>query len=466
MLEAARARLADLIRPAAPSAVRRFDAAAGGRRWSGTPHFGAIGPETLAAGPSLRSRARHAVANQSLAANAVSLYATGLVGAGVTAASGHPDPEMRRALDDGFAAWGARVGWPALQEAAVRALVTDGEALLRLGLDDDGAPTVQHLAAEQLDEAMTVNLADGRFIVGGVEFGADETPVAYHVRPMRPTAVWSDYAPAVRVPAEDVLHVFRPMGAGAVRGVSWFAPVLLALSEYDQFADAALYSAKIQAMLCGFLLDMNGAGAPFDDDLTDISLEPGTIRRLPAGFDVKFTSPQQMQQASDFADKIIRSIAAGLHIPEFLLGGDMRSVNYSSARTALVQFRQHLEQIQYNLLVPKLLAPVWRRWVTMAVLSGEIDAPGFDAEPKPYFAFEAYFPAAPWVDPSKDAQATREMIAAGLMSRRQAVASLGYSVERLDAEIAADREREAALGLRFGAPAAAAEPQPEESEDA
>lgn len=37
----------------------------------------------------------------------------------------------------------------------------------------------------------------------------------------------------------------------------------------------------------------------------------------------------------------------------------------------------------------------------------------------------------------------------GLMSRRQAVAQLGYSIDELDAEIAADKAREAALGLSF-----------------
>ena len=49
----------------------------------------------------------------------------------------------------------------------------------------------------------------------------------------------------------------------------------------------------------------------------------------------------------------------------------------------------------------------------------------------------------------KDAQAQTLLLEKGLLSRRQAVAALGYSVERLGAEIAADREREAALGLNF-----------------
>jgi capsid protein len=36
-----------------------------------------------------------------------------------------------------------------------------------------------------------------------------------------------------------------------------------------------------------------------------------------------------------------------------------------------------------------------------------------------------------------------------LKSRRQAVAERGYSVEQLDEEISADRQREAAMGLSF-----------------
>ena len=43
------------------------------------------------------------------------------------------------------------------------------------------------------------------------------------------------------------------------------------------------------------------------------------------------------------------------------------------------------------------------------------------------------------------------LIDAGLTSRRQVVAERGWSIEALDAEIAADRARESALGLNFGA---------------
>jgi capsid protein len=165
-------------------------------------------------------------------------------------------------------------------------------------------------------------------------------------------------------------------------------------------------------------------------------LEPGIVRRLPAGFDIKFSSPQQAQQTAEFVGHQIRAIAAGLGLPSHLVDGDLRSANYSSLRAGLVAYRQRLEQDQFGTIIPQLVAPLFAR------VTGETAA-------------EFYPPAQPWVDPLKDAQATREAIAAGLMSRRQAVAALGYDVVALDREIAADRAREAALGLAFPATPAA-----------
>jgi capsid protein len=64
-----------------------------------------------------------------------------------------------------------------------------------------------------------------------------------------------------------------------------------------------------------------------------------------------------------------------------------------------------------------------------------------------------------WVDPLKDARAEIEQIGAGLKSRSQALSERGYDADQVDAEIAADRERERRLGLSFtGAKSEPAEP--------
>ena len=104
---------------------------------------------------------------------------------------------------------------------------------------------------------------------------------------------------------------------------------------------------------------------------------------------------------------------------------------------------------QYGTLAPQLLKPVFQRAITSLILTGKLEAPDFEASPRDWLGAEFIMPAQPWIDPAKDAKAASDMIAAGLKSRRQAVAELGWSVEALDAEIAADRAREAALGLAF-----------------
>ena len=116
----------------------------------------------------------------------------------------------------------------------------------------------------------------------------------------------------------------------------------------------------------------------------------------------------------------------------------MTGANYSSLRAGLLPFRQRVEQIQYGILVPQLLRPIWRRVVTWGVLSGELAAPDFEANPRDYLACEWLPPAFMQVDPAKQVQADVAEMNAGLTSRRKLVAARGWALEGLDAEIAAD----------------------------
>jgi len=406
------------------------------------------------------------IANNPWAANGVQVLTTALVGAGITPASVHPTPAVRKLLGNTFAAWSDRADadgvtdFGGLQSAATAAMIGDGEAFFHVIVTPDGL-RLRLFPAEMVDASHTVELGNGRRIVAGIEFDAAGNRVAYHVSPVRPTDTYTNYAPPVRVRASDIIHLFRPLGAGQVRGISWLAPVLLRLSELDQLEDALLVGAKVAAMHAGFLVDQNGAATgenPYSDgqqsgSILESGLEPGTLKFLPPGWDVKFSTPQQAAESIGFAQLQLRAVAAGLGVPEHLLTGDLRGANYSSLRAGLVAFRQRLEQIQYHILIPQLLRPVWERVLTLEVLRGSLDAPDFEWRMADYLAAEWYPPAQPWVDPLKDIQAEALAVQNGFRSRRQVVAAQGYGVEDLDAEIAADNRRAAELGLTFSNPA-------------
>ena len=442
---------------------RRFDGASA-TRWSlDGARFGNLNAEISAAAQPLRERSRHAVNNNSHAAAGVAAWDSSLVGAGITATAQHPDTAVRQALQAAWNRWRAgadadgRTDFDGVVASAVRSMVVDGEAFLLMTAGERGLQ-LRQIPAEMVDAAYSVELGGGARIYAGIEFDASSRRVAYWVRPLDSSAVFETYAPPVRVAAEDVIHLFRPLGPGQVRGAPWLAPCLVALRELDQLLDALLVGAKVAAMHAGFLTDQNGTSTSnlFEGvqvgSILESGLEPGTLKVLPAGYDIRFSTPAQAQQTVEFAKMQLRSVASGLGVPEHLMTGDLSGANYSSLRAGLVDFRRRIEVIQFHVLVPQMLRPIWERFVTLAALSGSLDAPSFEATSEDYFACEWIPPAQDWVDPAKDADATATMIASGLMSRRQAVAAQGYSIEDLDAEIAADHAREAALGLSFAAP--------------
>jgi lambda family phage portal protein len=432
--------------------TRRFDAAAGGRRWQGAQTFGSINAEVGAAAGPVRRRASYYCRNNPWVSNAVAALVSGTVGAGIKPQSQHPDAAVRAALHRRWSAWTDEADADGvtdlygLQAVAVRAMVESGECFAQLITSDTGL-RVRLLDAEMVAADETRELGAGRRILQGVEFDANGSRVGYHVRRHRPEVPMFS-SELARVEADGMCHLFQPVAPGQVRGISWLAPVLLRLHELDLYEDAQLVRQKVAALFAGFVLDPTGTAAGFEgtnlNGVLTSGMEPGTLKVLPPGMDVKFSDPAEIGDAVDFLRLQLRSVAAGLGVPEYLLTGDLSQANYSSLRAALVEFRTRLEQLQHQVVVFQLCRPVWRAFVLAEVLAGRLVG---DLEE--LLAVEWITPAQPWVDPAKDASAATEQLAAGLTSRRRLVAALGWDIEALDAEIAADRDRARELGLAF-----------------
>ena len=448
---------------------RRFDASAAGRRWQGVQTFGNINAEIgAAAGPVLR-RASYYARNNPWIASGVNAIVANAVGPGIKPQSQHPDEAVRDMLHARWQRWlevadadGVIDGY-GLQALAVRTMVEAGESFAHL------IPTPAGLRVRLYDPPMVPldesrELGDGRRILQGVELDADGSRAAFWVHRNRPE-VPAFSTELVRVPADAMAHCFLPLAPGQLRGISWLAPVLLRLHEIDLTEDAHLVRQKIAALLCAFLIDPAGTANVFQgtavQGVLSTGMEPGTLKALPPGTDVKFSDPAQLGDAIEFLKLQLRSVAAGLGIgvPEYLLTGDMSGANYSSLRAALLEFRARLEQLQHSVIVHMLCRPIWRAWIVNEVLAGRI-AGDLDA----LMAVEWITPRQPWVDPENDSKAIALQLALGLTSRRREVAALGWDVEQLDREIAKDNARARALGLAFSdgnpAPSASQGPRP------
>lgn len=410
--------------------------AASPRRFAREVRYGRTSTETTAAAGPVRSKARYFAANDAHASAGVNALATYLWGPGAVPA--HADEEMVAA----FLQWwdecdaDGRTNFGGLIRLAIQAMIVDGECFIVFRQRADGL-RLQLMPPEQIDESETRELGGGGFIAAGIEFNAQGERVAYWVRPYLPTQQFETWAPPVRVDAADVLHLMRPDGIGQIRGVSWLAPIMLKLADLGLLSDALLKGFQVAALHAGFLEDANGVSQlPFDGekdgDAFEVSMEPGSVRRLPPGYKISFNNPQAAQQSVEFLTAMVEEIAAGLGVPAFMVSGNVSRANYSSLRAALITFKASLEALQFNVIVPQVLAPIWRRFVLTQHLRGGGEREGGEAPA------DWRFPALPEADPLKALQATKLALDMKTMSRAEAIAARGEEIARVDADIAAD----------------------------
>ena len=241
-----------------------------------------------------------------------------------------------------------------------------------------------------------------------------------------------------------MLHLFERLRPGQVRGVPWFAPVMLKLRDLDAYDEAELVRKKIEACFAAFVTGVQdeetlGKARTEADGSRIETFEPGMIEYLEPGRDVKFASPSASGGYAEYMRLQLHAIAAGVGLTYELLTGDLSQVNYSSIRAGLIEFRRRMEALQWQLLVPGLCQPVWRRFVLAAQAAGKLPDGDIGADwtaPR----FEA-------VDPMKDIQADILAVRAGVMTLKEAIARQGYEPAQVLAEIAAINAELDALGI-------------------
>ena len=430
VIRAAGRRLAQMFRRSG------VEAGGGGRRWQGVAQLHNPTRAMDAARASARARAAATVLNTPQGARIVEQWVSALAGTGWQARSRHPDRDLARALNSEFEEM-ANTVLPVL----ARSVVVSGECFAHLDLRPGEGVRLRPvpMPAEQVDATLSRPLDNGGRIEQGIELDAEGEVVAYHVLAERPGSGFSPYETR-RVPASDMLHIFDQLFPGQVRGLSWLAPVLLRLNDREQLSDALLMQAKVAAMMTGFIRDPSGGSAGFGagtSDAIDVSLEPGAMRVIPPDADVFFTNPPQgLRQSVDYLAAIDREIASGVGLTYEMLTGDLAQANYSSARVGLLDFRRRAEALQRRLIEGQFLRPLWRRWIEVRQLAGDLPADDDDL-----FAVRFIGPGFAWIDPEKEVNAEIAAIAAGLKSREEVVAARGRDIDELDEEIARDRQR-------------------------
>jgi lambda family phage portal protein len=276
-------------------AFRGYAAAQDSRASAWAPSGGSATAEVGMAAATVARRARDAVRNDPYAARIVDLWTGNAVGAGIT--TRWPDKAhaeaWRRWSDSTACDAEGRLDLYGLQALVMRAVVESGECFVRL-LPADITPAnpvglrLQVLESDHLDTARN-GMVDGAPTIQGIALGEAGEPVGYWLHRVHPGAAWilpgATWLSSERVPARDVLHIYRKRRPGQLRDVSWLAPVLTRLRDLGDYEAALLMKAKIEACLAAVVSEdgdeaMTGPASGLLRDAqgrTVESFEPGMI---------------------------------------------------------------------------------------------------------------------------------------------------------------------------------------------
>ena len=431
-----------------------YDGVGGGRRalaWMvGNP--GAVGA-LLQTQNELRAKSRDLVRRNAWANAALEAYVANAIGTGIKPQSMVGDAAARESIQSLWRDWtqdadaAGLTDFYGLQAMACRAMLEGGEVLVRLRYrrPEDGLPValqIQVLEPEHLP--VTLNTT--------AEYRSH--PQDGLLAPMSGDGGMS----TVRVDASEIIHMFRPLRPGQIRGEPWLARALVKLHELDQYDDAELVRKKTAAMFAGFITRLSPEDSLLGEGSADASgvalsgLEPGTMQILEPGEDIKFSQPADVGGSySEFLRMQFRAVAAAMGVTYEQLTGDLTQVNYSSIRAGLLEFRRRVEHLQHGVIVHQLCRPIWEAWMAQAVLEGALVLPGYlrggSARRREWLAVKWIPQGWQWVDPLKETEAMKSAIRSGLMSRSEAISANGYDAEDVDREIAADNARADAWGL-------------------
>lgn len=381
-----------------------------------------------------------------------------------TVRSGLPNTRLNAQLEAAWSEWcepfnasaDGRLSFAELEALAISCVAVDGEALFRIvrGAENDFSFTLQILDADLLDHefggSAPIVLPSGNQIRYGIEENELGRPVAYWLWSAHPSDT-VHRRERVRIPAEDIIHLFVARRPGQTRGVPWCTPVLINQKMAAGFQEAAVVAARFGASKMAVVtIDPEKAIDPGDPDATTGNyvdeVTPGGVWRANPGeavSELDFAYPNT--QFGEFMRSVLQEIAAGLGVAHASLSGDLSGVNYSSIRAGLLQERDLYRRLQ-QWLVTHFHKRIYREWIKYAPLSGRIPARESAA-----YADVRWQPRGwDWVDPLKDMQAAILAVQNGFATYSDICAESGDDFEENIERLAEEYRLAAAAKVKLG----------------
>jgi len=288
----------------------------------------------------------------------------------------------------------------------------------------------------------------------GVQVDENGAPVGYWVNTNQEQ--WpQDLRFVPKIGAESgraiILHLFREERPGQNRGIPWAAPVIEQLKNLDGYEKSEITAALVSSFLTFFVEKpvgatghaLPGATSEAEEELgPDFQAGPAAILELPGGWKVNPHNPGRPNaNAVGFIESALKKIGSALGVPfEMLLSH--YTTSFTSARAARIEFWKTVT-VWRSWLVENFMRVWYEEFLTDAIISGRVDAPGFftsDTLRRAWAGANWFGPALGQINEKVETDAIAAVIGIGGKSATAAFAE-AYGTDYEDTIRALGRER-------------------------
>ena len=423
---------------------------AAGRRGPNGGGWSPVGANSIndliaSATPTVREKVRGLVRNFPYFSRANNVLAGYIVGEGiqfqsrVTDSEGKFDKKSIQKIEDSVRFWmdeadiAGKLHYYEMMELAKRQDGENGEFLMIKRVSKKKSRYLPYCLQMIEPDWLTSNSTPkikGNLIEQGVEYDANTgEPLFYH---FTDPDGWGK--PSI-VSADNVIHKFKTMRPGQLRGISPFVSGVLVAEDLSEYMDTEIDAAKMAAKYLGFVKTPDIAGrqnALEDDDDGDgkiEDLESAIMEYLRPGEDITLaTNPRPGTNFPPFVRLVLTMLSISTGVPYELLSGDYQGMNYSVGKMIRVDFAQFLRP-EWTRHIRHFCQPTMNPFFDYAVVSGKLDLPGYHKDPIHYMKSVWQPPGMESIDPGRETKARIDAIDYSLMSEIEDAKKRGRDYE-------------------------------------
>jgi lambda family phage portal protein len=388
-----------------------------------------------------RAQGRNLYLLNAYARHVINAMVANLVGCGIKPQSRvmmprkyEPIEPFNDKVDTAWERWAEAEGFYWKQGFTLQEKLVAGEILVRFATPTDGRDiplTLDLIKSERLALNNTFRNRPPN-VVQGIEFDRNGTRSAYWIYPEEPSDQALMQSDPVRVPADQILHIYDPLEPGQIRGLSRFMTTGGTFEAINQYLDFLMLKERIAASFALMITRQQGLNFPTPDGSTSQTdpqgntqdyFEGGMIFHGQPGEDIKgVSSAVQPEEVDKMIQVMLRMAACGFDTSYELISRDLSEVTYLSARQGENQDRRIWEP-QQTALNRQFNCPVRKEFIRLGSVMGKWRIP--DGQLDQYCAAEWIPDGWDWVDPSKDVKSSIEAMKAGLIPPQEVMAKQG-----------------------------------------